>query len=495
MKFIPLKNTELKTKIDTLLFFAFEDAKTPAGTWKKIDNTLDKKFKEATENEKFKAEERDVILYYPKDDSPARMLIFAGLGKKRYFDLEKLRKALAYSYEKIKNTKCDTLGILLPTNLKLSDLAQSAVEGLTLASYEFKRYKSDKDKEPCKIKDVIFILQTENEKSKADQGIKKGELYSKATFLARDLVNEPASVATPRRLAEIATDIAKNTRIKIKIFDEKEIRKMGMGGLSAVSVGSEEPPRFVHLEYSTPKAKKTIAIIGKGITFDSGGLCIKTQDMMQGMKGDMSGAASVLGIFSVIEELAPNVNIHGIFPATENMPSGKSYKVGDVLKFLNNKTAEIISTDAEGRLILADALAYASNLKPTMLIDIATLTGAIVVALGSDMSGLFSNNQTLVEKLLSASKFTGEKLWHMPIETEYRELLKSDIADMKNSGGRNGGAILGALFLKEFVDAEIPWAHIDIAGPCIIEKGKDYRPAGGTGVMVRTILKFIENLA
>jgi leucyl aminopeptidase len=362
-----------------------------------------------------------------------------------------------------------------------------------LGGYEFKRYKFRSEEEYLLPEEVKFILSEGMDKQSFLHGIEKGQLYSRATILARDLVNEPASIATPQRLAEVAKDLSRSGRLKVNIYEEDAIREMGMGGLFAVSRGSEVPPRFVHILYEVPNPKKRVALVGKGITFDSGGLCIKSQESMQGMKGDMAGAAAVLGIASVLEELSPELNIHGIFPATENMPGGRAYKVGDILRILNGKTVEIVSTDAEGRLILADALSFASRQRPDVIIDIATLTGAIVVALGTDISGLFSDDEILVEKLLHASRFTGEKLWRMPVDSDYKELLKSEHADMKNSGGRDGGAILGALFLREFVEEGISWAHIDIAGAAL-SKGAFYKSPGATGVMVRTLLRYLESL-
>jgi leucyl aminopeptidase len=232
--------------------------------------------------------------------------------------------------------------------------------------------------------------------------------------------------------------------------------------------------------------------VGKGITFDSGGLCIKPADGMLNMKDDMSGAAAVIGIFSALADLRPRVNVEGIFAATENMPGGAAYKTRDVLRAMNGKTMEIINTDAEGRLVLADALSYASRLKPDEIIDIATLTGACVVALGPEITGIFSRDDRLRDAILDAGRRQGEKLWPLPLEDEYFEMIKSDVADMKNSGGRYGGSITAALFLREFVADGIAWAHLDIAGPALVESDKPYRPAGGTGVMVRTLLRYLE---
>jgi leucyl aminopeptidase len=309
-------------------------------------------------------------------------------------------------------------------------------------------------------------------------------------------VNEPPSVCTPRYLAEAAETVAKGAdSVTLKVIDEKEAKRLGMGGLLGVSAGSTEPPRFVHLTYTAPDAVSTVAILGKGITFDSGGLCIKPADGMLNMKDDMSGAAAVIGVFHALRELKPRVTVHGIFAASENMPGGGAYKMRDVLRAMNGKTMEIVNTDAEGRLVLSDALSYASKLKPDCIIDLATLTGACVVALGPEVSGIFGTDQPLVDRLLAAGKSTGERIWQLPLVDEYWDMIKSDVADMKNSGGRWGGSITAALFLKEFVGDGIPWAHIDIAGPALTESNQPYKPAGGTGVGVRTMLRFLEQVA
>jgi leucyl aminopeptidase len=427
----------------------------------------------------FAGKEREVMVTYP--GKPARRLIVAGLGKKDKFTTEKLRRAAAQVGQRARSLDLAEISCVPPSGDNAEN-SQAVVEGISLALYEYKRWKSKQSK-PLK-------LQTVRVDGDAD-AVRRGEIYARATCLTRDLVNDPPSICTPRYLADAAKKIARDG-IAIKVFDEKQIRKMGMGGLQGVAIGSTEPPRFVHLSYKASRARKTIAIVGKGITFDSGGLCLKPADGMLNMKDDMSGAGAVIGIFSALSELKPRVNVHGIFAATENMPGGSAYKTRDVLRAMNGKTMEIINTDAEGRLILADALSYASSLKPSEIIDMATLTGACVVALGPDMSAIFTANEKLQKGILSAAKAQGEKVWPLPLENEYMEMIKSDVADMKNSGGRWGGAITAALFLREFVSDGTPWAHLDIAGPALVESDRPYRPAGGTGVMVRTLLRYLE---
>jgi len=426
----------------------------------------------------FWGRERELLVTY---DRKHRFLV-AGLGKKEKFTTEKLRRAAASAGQRARSLDLPDVSVEVPAGDRAEN-TQVVVEGIALALYEYKRYKS-RNAKPLK-------LQTVRVDGDAD-AVHRGEVYARATCLTRDLVNEPPSVCTPRYLAEAARRVA-TKGVSVQVFDEKKIEKMKMGGLQGVAIGSTEPARFVHLKYRAPGARKTVAIVGKGITFDSGGLCLKPADGMLNMKDDMSGAAAVIGVFSALSELRPRVNVHGIFAATENMPGGSAYKTRDVLRAMNGKTMEIINTDAEGRLILADALSYASTLKPTEIIDLATLTGACVVALGPDISAIFTASEKIQKGLLAASKAEGEKLWPLPLENEYMEMIKSDVADMKNSGGRWAGAITAALFLREFVDEGIPWAHLDIAGPALVESDRPYRPAGGTGVMVRTLLRYLED--
>jgi leucyl aminopeptidase len=437
--------------------------------------------KEVARDNNFSGKEKEFLVAYPTSGRPAKRLIVAGLGKKERLTLEKIRRASATIGARARNLELPEFSVVPPPG-NASEHARAVVEGIALGLYEYKRYKS-KNPKPLTVKTVRVDGDTDS--------VRRAEIYARATCLTRDLVNEPPSVCTPRFLADTARSVAGNG-IGIKIFDEKQIRKLGMGGLLGVAIGSDEPPRFVHLTYRSPGAKKTIALVGKGITFDSGGLCIKPADGMLNMKDDMSGAGAVIGIFSALRELRPRVNVHGIFAATENMPGGSAYKTRDVLRAMNGKTMEIVNTDAEGRLILADALSYASKLKPDEIIDMATLTGACVVALGPEISAIFTKSDKLQKSLLTAAQQQGEKLWPLPLEEEYWDMIKSDVADMKNSGGRYGGAITAALFLKEFVEDGIAWAHLDIAGPALVESDRPYRPAGGTGVMVRTLLRYLE---
>ena len=497
MKLIAERVKPRQAVADTLALFAFEDAKSLAGDWAKHDRRIEKLYANAARAEDFKGKEKSVLVFYPDGAKPARRVVVAGLGKAAAFDAEKLRRAAAGITNRIKSLDGKEITFGLPLDRRAAvaprEQAQAAVEGLLLACYEYRKYKSKKNGAPTRLTRVRLAVTADGDAAPLKEGAERARIFAEATCLTRDLVNEPPSVCTPRYLAEAAEQVAKDhASISIKVIDEKEAKELGMGGLLGVSAGSSEPPRFVHMTYTAPGATTTVAVLGKGITFDSGGLCIKPADGMLNMKDDMSGAAAVIGVFKALRELAPRVNVHGIFAASENMPGGAAYKTRDVLRAMNGKTMEIINTDAEGRLVLSDALSYASTLKPDCIVDLATLTGACVVALGPEVSGIFGTNQPLVDGLIAAGKATGEKIWQLPLVDEYWDMIKSDVADMKNSGGRWGGSITAALFLKEFVGEGIPWAHIDIAGPALTESSQPYKPAGGTGVGVRTVLRFLE---
>jgi leucyl aminopeptidase len=307
-------------------------------------------------------------------------------------------------------------------------------------------------------------------------------------------VNEPPSVATARFIGETAQRLCRGRGLSTEVWNKKKIEAMKLNGLLAVNRGSVDEPRFIVIRYRPPvKAKKRVALIGKGITFDSGGLSLKSGKGMETMKLDMAGGAAIIGAMSRLPEVEPAVEVTGYIPTTDNLPSGSAQKPGDIIRYLNGKTIEVLNTDAEGRLILADGLALAAKEKPDCMINLATLTGACVVALGTEVAGLFSNDQPLAEALLRAGKETGEKLWQLPLVKEYRDEIKSSVADMKNIGGSYGGAITAALILQEFVD-NIPWAHLDIAGPAFAEKEMLLSPKGGTGFGVRTLLRFLTSL-
>ena len=412
-------------------------------------------------------------------------IVFIGLGKREEYNLNKLRIAISKACQKISDMKkISKVAIALK---KLPDepnlAAQVVTEGALIGTYKFDKYKTEKKD---KISEIILIS-NEN----VAPAIEKAKIICEAVNFTRDLVNEPAEIITPQKLAQIATGL---NGIETKVYGAKEAKDMGMGAFLAVGQGSRHEQQFIHMSYvpkSQPRAK--IALVGKGITFDSGGLDIKPAASMLEMKGDMAGAACVISVMNALAQLNPDIEVHGIVAACENMPASRSYKPGDVLTAMNGKTIEVDNTDAEGRLTLADALCYAENLEPDAIIDIATLTGACCVALGKVASGLLGTDDELIIGLQASAEEAGEYLWEMPMYEEYFEDLKSDIADFKNSGSRYGGTSAAALFLRKFIK-DTPWAHIDIAGTSIINKPLRELPKGVTGVGVRTLINYICNL-
>jgi leucyl aminopeptidase len=367
---------------------------------------------------------------------------------------------------------------------ELSDAAnaQAFAEGVLLGSYQYSEYKTEK--KPCELETVNVVGGNE-------AGIERGLRTAQATIFARDLINEPAATMTPRRLAEVAQNVAQTHGLDITVWDENDIEREGLGGLRGVSLGSAEPARLIQLRYNSPNAKQTIAIVGKGITFDSGGLSLKPSDGMLTMKTDMSGAAAVVATMSALADLKVDANVLGIMCCTENMPGGRAQKLGDVLRTRNGKTIEVANTDAEGRLVLADGLSIAAENKVDVIIDLATLTGAAIVALGREISCVMANNDTLRSAMERAGENAGEPSWPLPLPPEYRKHIESEIADMKNLGKPGeAGTIAGAMLLKEFV-GDIPWAHLDIAGPARSEVDEGMFVKGATGVGVRTLLELL----
>jgi leucyl aminopeptidase len=428
----------------------------------------------AVQQDKFEGKLGETYLLQTYGKEPARKILVIGCGEKEKFNSNKLREIVAKSIKKAMQIEAKTVSFSLD-GIEF-DYSEQFGMGVFIADYVFDKYKSEKKDNHVK---EVYV------EANADL-IKKAEKIASAMSFTRNLANEPAQYATPSELASIACDLGLET----KIYDREECEKMGMGAFLAVGRGSEQEPKFIHIKYSVENPKKRIAIIGKGITFDSGGLDIKPASSMLTMKDDMSGAACVLGVMSIIREFHPQVEVHGIIAACENMPSGKSYKPGDILTAMNGKTIEVDNTDAEGRLTLADALCYASELGVDEVIDLATLTGACMVALGTNAAGIMGNDDTLVKTLIETADKNGEKYWELPLWEEYFDGLKSDIADMKNSGSRWGGASAAGVFLQKFVK-NVKWAHIDIAGVAFLEKPQKEFIKGATGAGVRTLLNYI----
>jgi leucyl aminopeptidase len=367
------------------------------------------------------------------------------------------------------------------------------VEGALLASYQFNKYRSN-SRAPAELKTVTLFRSGLKKTAAMQKSVDSAQAIMPAIFLARDLVNESPSVATARFLGAQAQAHCRGRGLTVEVWNKRKIEAMKLAGLLAVNRGSLEEPRFIKIHYQPArKARKKVALIGKGITFDSGGLSLKPAKSMETMKLDMAGGAAVIATMSCLPKLALDIEVTGYVPTTDNLPGHNAQKPGDVIRYRNGKTIEVLNTDAEGRLILADALALAAEQKPDYMVNLATLTGACMTALGTQVGGIFSNNQPLADKLMRSSQEAGEKLWQLPLVKEYKELIKSSVADMKNIGGAHGGAITAALILQEFV-GDIAWAHLDIAGPAFAESDNALCPKGGTGFGVRTLSKFLTTL-
>lgn len=489
---------------DAAVVFSFqtEDKKTlykPLGDFDTLDKLLAGQLKKTCDLEKFDGKKGSMQTVIPGIDFlPARIVVL-GLGKKETFTADVFRRVIGGFAGKMKYN-IDSVSLAIPAELReitgLDILAGVLGEGFLLGSYEFIKYKEQK-KESRELASIIISVSKDVDKKIIYPAIKKAELYANATKLARDLVNEPAEAATPTFLAKLAQDIAKKSpkTVTCKIIDKAEAEEMGMHAFLAIAQAADTPPKFIHLDYKPEKgsSKKKLALVGKGITFDSGGINVKPGDHMKDMKMDMAGAATVLGVFSVISDIKPAFPVMGIIAATPNLISGSSTVPGNVVKALNGKTIEILNTDAEGRVTLADSLSYAVKKGATEIIDFATLTGACMIALGSDITGLFSNNRDLSDRIKAAAHDAGEKMWELPLEEEYKKLNKSDVADIANiPNTRYGGTITAALFLEEFVDNK-PWAHMDIAGPAFLSKADEINKQGGTGFGVRTVLNLLKS--
>ena len=429
------------------------------------------------------------LLHYPQGLEAQRLLIL-GAGKKEKFGTPELRRLAGAAVRALKSRKVKRLTFLARENDRSAAAAQAIVEGLILADFDSDKYKTDK-KPGNEIISAAIAGWDDSSCADADRGLERGRIIAESQNFARDLGNEPSNRLTPRMLATRAEAMAREAGLAVDILDEKKIEELKMGALLSVAQGSAEPPRLMVLTYTPEKLKPgapVLGLVGKAITFDSGGISIKPANDMEKMKYDMCGGAAMLGVMRAIARLKPACKVIAIIPSSENMPGGRAQKPGDVQIAMSGKSIEVINTDAEGRLVLADGIAYAKQLGCTHLVDAATLTGAIVVALGNVNVGVFGSDQAFTGQLLASAKAVGEKMWPMPIDDDYREMIKSGIADIQNvSSVKGGGAITAAMFLKEFT-GDTPWVHLDIAGTAWQDDVKPWSAKGATGVAVRTLV-------
>lgn len=500
MEMIVKQTNIAEEKCDLLVVNIFKGVTQPAGATGAVNKAMGGALVELMKQEGFEGKEGEWMVFHAFGKLPAKKVAVIGLGDKSVFTLDTVRKIGATIVRRARDAKAKNVATIVHgagvAGLPTREAAEALAEGMRLGAYRFHAYKSKKTKEGEKH-GVAKIILCESERGKiapAERGLEDARVLAEATMLARDLVNTPSMEMTPAKMAEVAQDVAKpGSGVRVEILDAKKMRALGMHAALAVGKGSQHEPVGVHLSYKPKDAKKKIAIVGKAVTFDSSGLSLKPADGMMTMKIDMAGAASVLGLFKALAVLKPRVEVHGIFLAVENMPSGTAYRPGDVVTAMNGTTIEVLNTDAEGRVTLADALSYAAAMKPDAIVDLATLTGACVIALGEDISGLMANDRKLADRILNAARETGEPVWELPLYEPYQEMIKSKVADIKNIGGRHcAGTITAALFLQHFVD-NLPWAHLDIAGPSYAEKEtRPDLPFGGTGCGVRLLVKFLQ---
>ncbi|MCS7115892.1 MAG: leucyl aminopeptidase [Nitrososphaerales archaeon] len=467
-------------------------------TIKFIDRALDGLITRLIEAQEFQGRLNQTNLIHTMGKLKIKRVLMVGLGEKKEFNLEVVRIASGKVAQIVRELGLESYAQLFleGTEFDADIIAQSVLEGSELALYRFDQYKTEKDERAKLVKKLIIYTPNEGLVPKIYEGVKVGGIIVEGVKLARDLANMPSNIGTPTFLAEKAIEVAKDCGLKCQILEREDMERLGMGGILNVSRGSDQPPKFIILEYNPLNDRVSpIVLIGKAITFDSGGISIKPSERMDEMKYDKSGGSAVIAIMQTVAKLKLPLRVIGIIPATENLPSGKAYKPGDIIKIYGGKTVEVINTDAEGRLILADAISYATQYKPEAIIDLATLTGACVIALGTLTCGMMGNDQRLKKGLMEAAKLSGEMVWELPLWKEYGEFIKSEVADMKNVGGRAAGAIIGAIFLSKFVE-NYPWVHLDIAGTAYTQEGsleKTYIPKGATGFGVRLITQLLRN--
>ncbi|MBU0630233.1 MAG: leucyl aminopeptidase [Candidatus Margulisbacteria bacterium] len=480
-------------KCDLLVVNEFAGIKQPGGATGAVDRALGGLIGRLTRDGEISGKLGEVTMLHALPGVKATKVAIVGLGKSEDFDLDAVRTASAAAIKKALEIRAKTVATIIHGagigGLEPEEAAKAVVEGSVLGVYNFAGYAKEKERPDHKIETLVLVDHDKAKVYAIKKGVELGRIIAEAENHARDLVNTPSNKMTPTNFAKVAEHIARINKLKCTIVDPK---KVGMEALWAVAKGSSEPPKLVAIEYpGNPRSKEKLALIGKGITFDSGGISLKPSKKMGEMKTDMAGAAAVLGTMSLLADLKPKCNVIGIMPLTENMPSGHATRPGDVVGSLSGYTIEVLNTDAEGRMILADAITYAKQRGATRIIDIATLTGGCIVALGDAATGVIGNDQEFIDHIIRVGNRCGQKMWQLPLYDEYKEALKSRIADIKNTSETGKASpSSGGAFLAKFV-GELPWAHLDIAGTAHLDKANGYLPEGATGVPVRTLIEYI----
>jgi len=460
-----------------------------------IDKALSGSLSELLRSKEFEGKAGEALLLHTHGKVPAKRLLLAGLGRRKDLTLDSIRQAMGQAVKRVRQAKAGTFAVacpaVTPKGCSLLEAAQAATEGAILGGYQFTAYRRD-DAAAKDIAGMTFLTSQKPQVRQLAEGIRRGVATAEATVFVRDLCNHPSNVMTPTRIAHEAKAIAKEEGISLKILEQKEMEQLGMGALLGVARGSHEPPKFIILEYNRARKRdeRPVVFVGKTITFDTGGISLKPAENMEHMKADMTGGAEVLASVRAAARLKLPLRLISILPVAENMPGGRAMKPGDIVKTLSGKTVEVQNTDAEGRLILSDGLAYAQRYNPAALVDIATLTGACVVALGQFAIGMFGTDDRLKEQVRKSGLKAGERVWEMPLWEDYFEQLRSDVADMRNIGGRGGGMITAALFLSKFA-GDYPWVHLDIASTDWSERERAYIPKGPTGIGTRLLIQYL----
>lgn len=486
-----------KSDSDAIIINLFEGVTSPSGATGAVDKLLSNAISLLISDGEIKGKAGEMTLLHTMGRITPKRVLIAGLGKQTDFSTERIRSVAADSVRYLENigvTEATTIahgaGIGAQTAI---DSGRAISEGALLGLYKFNKYKSAEQKADF---NRLTIMESSDDKIRElRKGAKEGVILAESVNMCRDMCNEPANGMTPSDMAEVALKVAKAQNLNLKVLERPQMKELGMGALLGVAQGSHEPPKFIIMSYEgdPDNQKNNIGLLGKGITFDSGGLDIKSAAGMSTMKSDMSGGASVISAMNAIGNLKPKINVTAIVPATENMPGGGAQRPGDVVKAMNGKTIEIDNTDAEGRLVLADAVAYANSIGLNRIIDVATLTGAISIALGNQCIGAFGNDQEFTNHVIESGNSVGERIWELPTFKEYEGQYSSDIADIKNTGGRGAGSITGALIINEF-NASASWVHLDIAAMARTSKTSGVNIKGATGIPVRTLVKLVQNL-
>ena len=480
--------------INTLVAYGFENAPGASGTVELLDDDLRSVIAEMNADRELTGKNYECTLIHRPTGLAAQKLLVIGAGKKSKFDEHHLRRLAGAAARHLRARGIREFAWLVDAAALEGYGVQAITEGLIIADYDADRYRTEKDGEK-RIERVVLATDGAVPGPAAEAGLTEGRIIAEAQNFTRELVNEPSNTMTPGILARRAEEMAGEYGLECQILGTDEIREMKMGAFWGVAQGSSEPPRLIVLRYVHAEAPDSpvIGIVGKGITFDSGGISIKPAENMHEMKTDMAGAAAMLGVMRALAQIKPRAHVIAIIPAAENMPGGRSYRPGDVLTSMSGKTIEILNTDAEGRLVLADAITYAKQIGCDVLIDAATLTGAVMIALGNSCTGVFGWSQEWVNRILASADAAGERMWQLPVDDDYREQYKSLVADLANTGGRYGGAITGAMFIGEFA-GDTPWVHLDIAGTRWTNEEKPYLAKGPTGAAVRTLVHLLTHL-